>query len=265
MKIFISRPVANVLVSTEHGQFIVNRNDYNIENKNVYGVGYQIFKNGCYEPGEIGIVLELLSTRKANHGDGVVAIDCGANIGAHTIEWSRHMHGWGNVLAIEAQERIFYMLAGNIALNNCFNARAVWAAVGAAAGEIGVPQPDYFRNASYGSLEIRKTATTENIGQAINYDHEGLSVTRMFAIDDLDLKRLDFIKIDIEGMEIEALQGATQTITRTRPQILIEKLKSDEKQLYKFLLERKYRLYPFDKNIIAIHESDPVSINLNAI
>src|SRR5260370_16749261 len=38
-----------------------------------------------------------------------------------TIEWAKRMTGWGSVLAIEAQERIYYALAGNIALNNCFN------------------------------------------------------------------------------------------------------------------------------------------------
>jgi FkbM family methyltransferase len=51
-----------------------------------------------------------------------VAIDCGANIGTHTIEWAKKMTGWGAVIGIEAQERIFYALAGNIAINNCFNA-----------------------------------------------------------------------------------------------------------------------------------------------
>ncbi|MGA8320591.1 MAG: hypothetical protein WB774_07170 [Xanthobacteraceae bacterium] len=32
-------------------------------------------------------------------------------------------------MAFEAQERIYYALAGNIAINNCFNARAINAAV----------------------------------------------------------------------------------------------------------------------------------------
>ena len=47
----------------------------------------------------------------------------GANIGVHTVEWARHMYGWGNVIAIEAQERLYYSLCGNISLNNCLNVR----------------------------------------------------------------------------------------------------------------------------------------------
>jgi FkbM family methyltransferase len=71
----------------------------------------------------------LLTLRRQYYGDGVVAIDCGANIGVFTLEWARAMTGWGSVIAVEAQERIYYALAGNIAINNCFNARAVLAAV----------------------------------------------------------------------------------------------------------------------------------------
>jgi hypothetical protein len=48
--------------------------------------------------------------RRQYFKDGVVVIDCGANIGAHTIEWGKRMTGWGSVLAIEAQERIYYAL-----------------------------------------------------------------------------------------------------------------------------------------------------------
>ena len=80
--------------------------------------------------------------RREKHGDGVIAIDCGANIGVMTVEWARHMTGWGEVLAIEAQERIYDAPAGNICINNCFNARALHPAVGNTDGDIKIAQPD---------------------------------------------------------------------------------------------------------------------------
>ena len=89
-----------------------------------YGVGHQILETAAFDPMEVKMVLDLLAMRRRHYGDGVLAIDCGANIGVHTIEWANRMHGWGRVIAIEAQERLFYALAGNIAINNCFNARA---------------------------------------------------------------------------------------------------------------------------------------------
>lgn len=255
MKTHTPRPIAFVLAATHQGTMLVNRNDFNITRNTAYGVGHQLLTNSCFDPREVDFALQLLSTRQKHYGTGVVTLDCGANIGVHTLEWAKHMHTWGQVLAIEAQERIFYALAGNIALNNCFNARALWAAVGETEGEIGVPVPDYHKPASYGSLEIRKTQNTEFIGQNIDYNQ--LSKTRMITIDGLELERLDFLKIDIEGMEMEALRGAARTIDRHKPQMLIEKIKSNENQLSVFLKERGYTLFPIDINILAVHESDP--------
>lgn len=257
MKTPSKRPIAFVQASTNHGSMLVNRFDYRLVGESGYGVGFQLLNYSSFDPSEINIALQLLQTRRTNYGDGVVAIDCGANIGAHTIEWAKHMFGWGEVIAFEAQERIFYALAGNITLNNCFNARAIWAAVGSSTGEIGVPIPNYLTPSSFGSLEIRKKDTTEFIGQDINYDK--LMPTRMMPIDSLNLKRLDFIKIDIEGMEMEALLGAKNTIRENLPQLLIEKIKSNENDILDFLKNFGYKFFPLGINILAVHGSDPAS------
>jgi hypothetical protein len=117
------RPIAFVTASTDHGTMIVNRFDQYMTGPTTgMGAGFQILTRGAYEAGEVGLLLKLLDLRRAHYGDGLVAVDCGANLGVHTIEWARHMTGWGVVLAFEAQERIYYALAGNIAINNCFNA-----------------------------------------------------------------------------------------------------------------------------------------------
>jgi FkbM family methyltransferase len=203
--------------------------------------------------------LQLLDARKEYFGAGVVALDCGANIGVHTIEWAKHMHGWGTVTAFEAQEKIYYALAGNIAMNNCFNARAVWTAIGASDGTIRVPVPDYLKPSSFGSLEIRKTEKTEFIGQDVDYSAAKTVETTMRAIDSFALPRLDFIKIDIEGMEMEALAGARNTIAAHKPMMLIEGIKTDLGALTTYLNEMGYRYFTFGINVIAIHTSDPYS------
>jgi hypothetical protein len=124
-----------------------------VDQRNGIGVGFQILEGGAFDPEEVDMALMLLGLRRRYFGDGVVALDCGANIGVHTIEWARRMNGWGEVIAIEAQERVFYALAGNIAINNCFNARAVHAAVAAEVGAINIRRPNYLRPGSFGSLE----------------------------------------------------------------------------------------------------------------
>lgn len=253
------RPTAFVLVSTNHGSLLVNRHDYRIVQNGAYGVGYQLLETSSFDQDEVDAAVRLLEMRRAHFGDGVVAIDCGANIGVHTVEWAQLMTGWGKVIAFEAQERIFYALAGNITLNNCFNARAIWAAVGAERGVIDVPVPDYFKPASFGSLEIRQTERTEFIGQEIDYSAENAQSTQMMAIDDLALTRLDFVKIDIEGMEMEALRGARRTIATCKPMMMIERIKSDESELREFLVGLGYGVYYMGINILAVHQDDPMS------
>src|SRR5262245_55509688 len=114
------------LFSSNHGPLIVNRFDYNYTyGEKWYGVGAQILETGVYEASEVEILKSLLLQRRKHFGDGVVALDCGANIGVLTLEFGELMRDWGQVIAIEAQERLFYALAGNITLANLFNARAI--------------------------------------------------------------------------------------------------------------------------------------------
>ena len=75
-----------------------------------------------------------------------------------------------------------------------------------------------------------------------------------------NLKRLDFIKIDIEGAELFALQGMKKTISKFKPEILIEI--NDEtfhsagyssKEMISFLAEFGYKPYKiFRGNLISI-------------
>ena len=236
---------------------LVNRFDFHKTSEVTYGVGHQILESSEFDAPEVDLAIKLLSLRRDNFGPNVFAIDCGANIGVHTIEWAKAMHGWGRVIAIEAQERIYYALAGNIAMNNCFNASAIYAAVGALDGFILVPEPDYMKPGSFGSLEIKNRNNTEFIGQMIDYSEDKCIKTKMIAIDSLNLERLDFIKIDIEGMEIDALLGAKESLQKFRPQMLIEKIKSNENLILEFLNKLEYQVYSYGNNLLAIHIGDP--------
>jgi FkbM family methyltransferase len=252
------RQLPFVLVASGHGTLIVNRNDYRmIDAERGYGVGYDILNTSFYKPDEIGNALYLLTLRREFFGDGVVAIDGGANIGVHTVEWAKMMQGWGRVIAIEAQERIFYALAGNIAINNCLNANALYAAIGATVGTISVPQPDYVKPASFGSLELRPSASNEFIGQTIDYAPERCSEVRLLTIDSLGLDRIDFLKIDIEGMELEAIEGAIGSIQKFMPQIFIETIKTDKQALSRLLDGFGYAQFQLGMNLLAVHQRDP--------
>jgi FkbM family methyltransferase len=254
------RRVAFVLAASEHGPMIVNRLDFHEGAPGQgFGVGFEVLETGAHAGREVEEVKQVLAVRRAHHGDGVVAVDCGANIGCHTVSWARYMTGWGSVIAIEAQERIFYALAGNISLNNCWNARAIHAAVGAVVGRIGIPVPDYQQPASFGSLELRQRARTEFIGQTVDYAPENLADTRALSIDSLDLPRRDLLKIDVEGMEADVLEGAAATLARTRPIILAEYIKSGWDSLAETVQRHGYQTYRLPLNLVAIHPDDPAA------
>ena len=243
-----------VLVNSAHGAMIVSHLDYKAVEGGMIGVGAQIIHRGAYEPQEVAAIKSLLELRRKHFGDGVVMVDCGANVGVHTLEAANLMRGWGEVCAIEAQERLFYALAGNIALQNCFNARAIWAAAGAEVGHMLMTAPDYRLSGSYGSLELlaekRPTRTNEDIGQPIDRTHPTTMVP-VITIDSLNLPRVDLMKIDVEGMELEVLEGAQETIMRCKPILIVEHIKLESYELPAVLNNFGYESVPAGMNTLA--------------
>jgi FkbM family methyltransferase len=254
----IKRPSPFILVSSSHGTLIVNRNDYCTDGAgHSWGVGYHILETGSHDANEVGLIIALLERRRKYFGDGVVALDCGANIGVHTVECGRAMHGWGEVIAFEPQEKIFYALAGNVILNNCLNVSVRHCAVGANCTLIEIPELDYLASGSFGSLELKKTDDTEFIGQKIDYA-KTRPVTQI-SIDSLRLKRLDLMKIDVERMEEEVLKGAVESIAKHVPIMIIEILKTSAATIERVLSPVGYKCYLLNSMLLAVHASDPLA------
>jgi len=143
------------------------------------------------------------------------------------------------------------------------NTIAVHAAVSSESGTMKIPHPNYFAPSSFGSLELRQRPSNEFIGQPIDYTNNTVLIRKM-TLDELNLPRVDFIKIDIEGMEMEALAGARETIKKYRPILLIEKIKTDNRQLEQWLNDNGYRFMGLDINILAVHQSDECWKDINA-
>ncbi len=253
----VGRKLAFVLAATNHGSMIVNRFDQRmLDTDRGYGVGYQLLETGSCDAIEVELTTQLLELRRRYHGDGVLALDCGANIGVHTVEWATAMTGWGSVMAVEPQERLYYALAGNIALNNCFNAVAMHAAIAAENGVIPVPALNYLTPSSFGNLELQKHDGNEYIGQDIDYSEENGVPIQKIAIDTLELARVDLIKLDVEGMELDALAGAARTVERCQPIVLAETAKIEREEMRAWLGQRDYVVVDAGVNLLAIHRAD---------
>ncbi len=248
---------AFVMVSTDHGAMLVNRFDFNVApNGGVYGVGHNLLETSSFDPPELNLIMQILVLQKALRGDGVVMVDGGANVGVHALTAGRLMQGWGSVISIEAQERVFYALAGNVAMNNLFNVKVRWNALAQTPGIIDIPVPDYLRPSSFGSLEMQYTAASENIGQPI--DMQKCQPVQSISIDSLELPRLDFMKLDVEGMEEQVILGASETLARCRPVLHIEQLKSDQQSLHNMVESFGYVMYDIGPNTLCIPAGDEI-------
>jgi FkbM family methyltransferase len=252
------RVISFVLASTNHGMLIVNRNDYAmIDGRPAYGVGLDLLQTGSFDGSELNFLLSLLRVQRQRLGEGVVFLDCGANIGVFSVEAGRMMTTWGTVHAFEPQDFIFYALAGNIALNNLFNVEAHNVALGATNEVIAIPHVNYCEPGSYGSLEIKKPdRTIWSVGQELDYTPENGRQVRQIALDDLNLPRVDLLKIDVESMEVDVLKGARSIIAAHRPLIWVEIIKTDAHRIKALLSEYDYRFFDAGHNMLAVPGSD---------
>jgi FkbM family methyltransferase len=183
----------NELALCRHGPMLFNRHDRYI--------GASLRRYGEFSPGETRLFAQLV-------GPGATVVEVGANIGAHTVPLSRMVGPGGAVHAFEPQRLVFQTLCANLALNSCANVHAHHAAVGNADGEIAVPflPPDQLAN--FGGLSLLGASSGARVP--------------LRTLDSLGLAACALIKLDLEGMEIEALQGGAALVDRLRPLLYVE-------------------------------------------
>jgi FkbM family methyltransferase len=146
-------------------------------------------------------------------GPGSVVCDVGANIGNHTVYFSRVM-GAGKVLAFEPQSHCHETLCANIALNHMEKVTVVHnCLVGARRGKGRMAQ---FNTRNLGGTAFEASATGD---------------VAMLALDDVltpeEVVNLDLIKIDVEGMQMAVLNGATGILQACHPALWVEILRRD--------------------------------------
>lgn len=206
----------HALVRARDGLFLVNAHDFY--------VGQVLMTYGQASAQESAMLRHLC-------GPGHVAVEVGANMGCYTVGLARHVGPTGRVIAIEPQPPIFHCLCANMALNGLFNARCYPIGLGAQAGYMMVPPTDY--------------RTTENFGGTSLLPSGPGTRVRVERLDDIfDLPALRLLKIDVEGMEQQVLEGAEATIARLRPVIYVENDRQEKSQaLIEYLLSLGYRLW----------------------
>ena len=129
-----------------------------------------------------------------------VIFDVGANIGYYSILFSR-LAPSGRVFAFEPTETIKKFNA-NVAFHGCKNIVAFERALGAVAGAI---EEDVYR--IWGQPPERMTYNFSTIDTMVR---------------ELNLTRLDCLKIDVDSFDFEVLRGAEETLAKLDPWVVVE-------------------------------------------
>ncbi len=133
---------------------------------------------------------------------------CAIDGGAHVGTWSALMaKRFTRVIAVEPAPDTFECLQQNMLGFTNVECR-----------QIGLSHIKYFG----GKLELdaKQTARGNTGGRYLSPD--GVGTIACETIDSWDLKRLGFIKLDVEGFEPHALKGAAETLCRCKPIVLFE-------------------------------------------
>lgn len=157
------------------------------------------YRGRFYESEEIDII------RAHWRNDGPF-VDVGANVGNHTIFVSKFLDA-PQIIVFEPNPVAIAILRINLALNQCLNVDTQY--LGIALGSTDIRQrlreqhPD-----NLGGVNL----VTDPDGDVHTVPGDSLLASEPIA----------FVKIDVEGMEMEVLQGLERTISRWRPNLFIE-------------------------------------------
>lgn len=192
---FVTPPGARVVISRRHDRkviFTIDNDDDRIHRVQSKGRFYE------------EKVLQMLAGFLPSSG---TFVDVGANVGNHTLYMSL-FGGAGRVIPIEPNPAAIRLLVSNLLLNDLMDKVET-------------------RTLGYG------LGSENRGGMAIHNPKNNLGWTKLVASDDGDVEvrrgddmlageNVDLIKVDVEGMEIDAMQGLRETLGRCRPVLFVE-------------------------------------------
>ena len=191
------------------------------------------FNGGFYEPEELSII-------EAHLAPGGVFLDLGANVGNHAIYVAKFCQQQA-VILIEPNPEALRHLRTNLLLNQL---------------DLDVSHLGLGLSDATGQAEL--AWDVNNLGGA-RMTTSPAGPIKLVTGDSLFADRhIDFMKIDIEGHEIRALEGLEQTIAASRPKIFVE-VDNDNRPAFEAWREahdyttvKTFRRYQINENVLIV-------------
>jgi FkbM family methyltransferase len=178
-------------------------------------------------------------------------LDLGANFGSHSLVMS-NICKRGLIYAFEPQSVVFQCLTLNVHINKIRNVRLFNLAVDQITGrELGIEQ-------------IRTSSELVNSGYSRLVDSSLSNKVLTIALDDMDLPKIDFVKMDIQGSELSAVKGMKRILHSDQPIIFfeVEKVhlefrKASSEELFNILNSMGYSIYRIENEYPSDHLAIP--------
>lgn len=145
--------------------------------------------------------------------NGDVVLDIGANSGLYSLSIARKVGTEGKLYAVEPYSRTYELLRQNIAMNSHENIVTIRVALGSSRGdgELNV----------YGNSGCNSFYLNTNGGNLRKTERVKVS-TLDSIVDEYSIKKLNMIKLDVEGHELEVLKGGKNSLRFFHPLIAAE-------------------------------------------
>jgi len=177
--------------------------------------------------------------------EGMIVIDAGAHIGTFTVKCAKKLQKLRRfvIISIEPEPDNFKLLKINIFLNKLKNVLPVFAALSHYTGKARL----YLHGFT---------------GHSLVYTSDKYILVHMYSLDDLCEKlripKVDLIKVNIEGGELEFLKGSERTLKRTRALVIAAHHEPNEANVISnFLKSRNFhtRIVFVKGNILVLAQS----------
>jgi len=186
--------------------------------------------------------------------DGGIVVDLGAHYGRYTLIAAKRVGSKGKVIAIEADPKNFDMLNKNIKLNELSeNVTTFNYAASSNKSKVKLSIPEEKKSAGhtiYSSIIPSRAPTEKFIEVNAN------TLDNLLYENEISVEQVDWIKIDVEGAELEVLRGATNILSKSKDIALLIEIHDigNGKTLYEPIIDLLYN-YNFKKEFEKVYES----------
>jgi FkbM family methyltransferase len=193
---------------------------------------------------------------------GDIVVDIGAHIGRYTIIASKRVGINGKVVAIEAHPDNFEMLNRNIKLNRLTSVISLNYAVYSKETKIKLYVPGEESGYSVYNTIMSNRAGTEDKFVQVNAN----TLDYLLQLNQIREEQINWIKIDVEGAELEVLKGAQNVLSKSKDIALLIEVHGPDNykpvlnflNLYNFKIEFEKSHESGDKHIILMKDGSTI-------